>query len=93
MPPGIDRGATKPSDSGSHDSAASVPVFKCEIYENLCKSSGNLWKSLAVKLAQRPRTANPANVHAAIQHVAIGGHEAGPVYLLIRLPLQLIVIA
>src|SRR5262245_55635152 len=35
----------------------------------------------------------PANVYAALHHVDIGGHAAGPVYLLIRLPLQLILIA
>ena len=35
----------------------------------------------------------PANVHAALDHVDIGGHAAGPAYLLIRLPLQLILIA
>jgi uncharacterized membrane protein len=35
----------------------------------------------------------PANVYAALQHVDIGGHAAGPVYLLIRLPLQLVLIA
>ena len=35
----------------------------------------------------------PANVYAALHHVDIGGHAAGPAYLLIRLPLQLILIA
>ena len=30
----------------------------------------------------------PANVYAAIHHVPQGGHAWGPVYLLIRAPLQ-----
>lgn len=30
----------------------------------------------------------PANVWAAIQRVDFGGHAAGPVYLLFRIPLQ-----
>jgi uncharacterized membrane protein len=34
----------------------------------------------------------PANVHAALQRVEFGGHEAGPTYLLVRLPLQLLLI-
>jgi uncharacterized membrane protein len=34
----------------------------------------------------------PANVYAALHHVDIGGHAAGPAYLLIRLPLQLVLI-
>jgi uncharacterized membrane protein len=33
----------------------------------------------------------PANVYAALNRVAFGGHEAGPAYLLIRLPFQLLV--
>ena len=35
----------------------------------------------------------PANVYAAIQRVPMGGHALGPVYLLIRVPLQLIILA
>ena len=31
----------------------------------------------------------PANVFAALNYVGMGGHEAGPVYLLIRGPFQL----
>jgi uncharacterized membrane protein len=34
----------------------------------------------------------PANVYAAFAHVPFGGHEWGPVYLLIRAPLQLAII-
>lgn len=34
----------------------------------------------------------PANVYAAIQHVAMGGHAWGPVYLLVRAPLQLFIL-
>jgi len=34
----------------------------------------------------------PANIFAAIQHVDFGGHSAGPVYLLVRVPFQLFVI-
>lgn len=30
----------------------------------------------------------PANIYAAINHVPLGGHAWGPVYLLIRAPLQ-----
>jgi len=35
----------------------------------------------------------PANIYAAINATGLGGHQWGPVYLLIRLPLQLILIA
>jgi uncharacterized membrane protein len=31
----------------------------------------------------------PANVYAALNHVPMGGHAWGPVYLLVRAPLQL----
>jgi uncharacterized membrane protein len=31
----------------------------------------------------------PANVYAALQHAPMGGHSWGPVYLLVRAPLQL----
>ena len=31
----------------------------------------------------------PANVFAAFNHVEMGGHEAGPAYLLVRAPFQL----
>jgi uncharacterized membrane protein len=31
----------------------------------------------------------PANIFAAITHVPVGGHAWGPVYLLVRAPLQL----
>jgi len=34
----------------------------------------------------------PANIYAAIDHVPQGGHVWGPVYLLIRAPLQLIIV-
>ena len=34
----------------------------------------------------------PANVYAAIHHVPMGGHAWGPVYLLIRAPLQAIIL-
>lgn len=34
----------------------------------------------------------PANIYAAIHHVPQGGHVWGPVYLLIRAPLQLIIL-
>jgi uncharacterized membrane protein len=32
----------------------------------------------------------PANVFAALNHVEMGGHELGPVYLLVRAPFQLV---
>lgn len=35
----------------------------------------------------------PANVYAAFAHVEMGGHAWGPVYLLIRAPLQALLIA
>lgn len=34
----------------------------------------------------------PANVFAALNRVAMGGHEAGPLYLLVRAPFQLALI-
>jgi uncharacterized membrane protein len=34
----------------------------------------------------------PANIYAAFQHVPMGGHAWGPAYLLIRAPLQLIIL-
>lgn len=34
----------------------------------------------------------PANIYAAINHVPIGGHAWGPVYLLIRAPLQVMIL-
>ncbi len=35
----------------------------------------------------------PVNVYAAIDHVGMGGHAWGPIYLLVRVPLQVILIA
>lgn len=34
----------------------------------------------------------PANIYAAFQHAPMGGHAWGPVYLLVRAPLQLFII-
>jgi uncharacterized membrane protein len=34
----------------------------------------------------------PANIYAAINHVPMGGHAWGPVYLLVRAPLQLVIL-
>ncbi len=34
----------------------------------------------------------PANVYAALQRIPFGGHLAGPIYLLIRAPVQLLLI-
>jgi uncharacterized membrane protein len=34
----------------------------------------------------------PANIYAAFNHVPMGGHAEGPAYLLIRAPLQLIML-
>ena len=34
----------------------------------------------------------PANIYAAIHRVGLGGHQWGPLYLLIRAPLQLLLI-
>jgi uncharacterized membrane protein len=35
----------------------------------------------------------PANIYSALNHVDFGGHQSGPVYLLLRVPFQLLVIA
>lgn len=35
----------------------------------------------------------PANVHAAIERVPFGGHAWGPVYLMVRFPLQVAIVA
>jgi len=35
----------------------------------------------------------PVNIYAAIERIPMGGHVWGPVYLLIRVPLQLLIIA
>lgn len=35
----------------------------------------------------------PGNVYAALNHVPMGGHEAGPAYLLVRAPFQALLIA
>ncbi|MBT1064711.1 hypothetical protein KJY73_14055 [Bowmanella sp. Y26] len=34
----------------------------------------------------------PANLYAAFNHTGLGGHQWGPVYLLIRAPLQLLLV-
>jgi len=34
----------------------------------------------------------PANIYAALNSVGLGGHQWGPIYLLIRAPLQIILI-
>jgi uncharacterized membrane protein len=34
----------------------------------------------------------PANVYAAFQHAPMGGHAWGPAYLLVRAPLQLVLL-
>ncbi|WP_232732352.1 hypothetical protein [Pseudoalteromonas spongiae] len=34
----------------------------------------------------------PANIYAAINSIGLGGHQWGPIYLLIRAPLQIILI-
>lgn len=34
----------------------------------------------------------PVNIYAALNRIGMGGHEWGPIYLLIRVPLQLILI-
>jgi uncharacterized membrane protein len=34
----------------------------------------------------------PSNIYAAFQRVDFGGHAAGPMYLLVRIPLQLFLI-
>ena len=35
----------------------------------------------------------PANIYSALNRVEFGGHEYGPIYLLVRVPFQLFVIA
>ena len=34
----------------------------------------------------------PANIYASINHLPMGGHELGPIYLLIRAPMQVFMI-
>ena len=34
----------------------------------------------------------PANIYAALLHAPMGGHAWGPVYLLVRAPLQLFIL-
>jgi uncharacterized membrane protein len=34
----------------------------------------------------------PANIYSALNRVDFGGHSAGPIYLLLRIPFQLFVI-
>jgi uncharacterized membrane protein len=34
----------------------------------------------------------PANVYAAFQRISFGGHSVGPIYLLLRAPVQLLLI-
>ena len=35
----------------------------------------------------------PANIYSALHHVDFGGHASGPLYLLLRIPFQIFVIA
>jgi len=35
----------------------------------------------------------PVNIYAAIQRVPMGAHSWGPIYLMIRIPLQIVIIA
>ena len=35
----------------------------------------------------------PVNVYAALQRIPLGGHEGGPLYLLVRVPMQALLIA
>nr|WP_233709933.1 hypothetical protein [Aestuariicella albida] len=51
------------------------------------------WQLLAAKLAAVVLIVFfPANVYAALNSVGLGGHQWGPVYLLIRGPLQLLLL-
>lgn len=34
----------------------------------------------------------PSNIDSAFRRVPFGGHEAGPIYLLVRIPLQILLI-
>jgi len=34
----------------------------------------------------------PANIYAAMNHIPMGGHASGPIYLLVRAPLQAIIV-
>ena len=51
-----------------------------------------LWRTAGVCLIVFLILALPANVYAAINRVEMGGHGIGPAYLLVRAPLQLILI-
>ena len=35
----------------------------------------------------------PANIYAAMNHIPVGGHAWGPVYLTVRAPLQIAILA
>jgi len=35
----------------------------------------------------------PANIYAALKQVGMGGHVQGPRYLLVRIPLQVVLMA
>ncbi|MCG8603257.1 MAG: hypothetical protein MI807_24150 [Verrucomicrobiales bacterium] len=35
----------------------------------------------------------PVNIYAAINRIGMGGHQWGPIYLLIRVPLQLVLVS
>lgn len=52
------------------------------------------WRTLAAAVAGLMLVAFfPANVYAAMNSVGMGGHAWGPIYLLVRVPLQLLLIA
>jgi uncharacterized membrane protein len=52
------------------------------------------WRGLAGAAAATVLVAFfPANIYAAFEHVPMGGHAWGPVYLWIRAPLQLAILA
>ena len=52
------------------------------------------WRTVAAYSAAAVLVAFfPANIYAAVQHAPMGGHAWGPVYLLVRAPLQLILLA
>jgi len=52
------------------------------------------WRPLAAKVVIGMLIAFfPANIYAAINSVGLGGHLWGPIYLLIRTPLQIILIS
>ena len=79
---------------------AAVPMREVIIYASgvleLCLAAGLLVRRFAhitgICIIAFLIVVLPANIYAAIHRVEMGGHNLGPMYLLVRVPLQLILI-